>query len=93
MRGALRRFVIGTAWAIAALVLIAGACLYVVVAYSETTRELVCNGHWNGTTFEPETAYVQLKEYRPWVKLWSNRQGRVLVQTDKRTMSGAIRLP
>lgn len=57
------------------LAVLGGAGLYVVVNHSEARQELVCNGHWKDAPHENETAYVELNEYRPWVRLWSNAHG------------------
>lgn len=65
------------------LSVVAGAGLYVVMNYSEARQELMCEGHWKHRPEEKETAYVELNEYRPWVRLWSNNQGNMKVQTDK----------
>jgi hypothetical protein len=64
-----------------------GAGLYVVVNYSEARQELVCKGHWKDAPQENETAYVEVNEYRPWVRLWSNTRGNMRAQTDKRAMT------
>jgi len=69
------------------LVIISAVGLYVMVNHSEIRQELVCSGHWKDAPTEPETAYLQLNEYRWWVRLWSNKQGNAKVQTDKRAMS------
>ena len=69
------------------LAAVAGAGLYVVVNHSEARQELVCKGHWKDEPQENETAYVELNEYRPWVRLWSNTRGNMQAQTDKRAMT------
>jgi hypothetical protein len=61
--------------------------LYVIVNHSELRQELVCKGYWKAAPNQIETAYVQLNEYRWWVRLWSNNRGNANVQTDKRPMS------
>lgn len=69
------------------LAAVAGAGFYVVVNHSEVRQELVCNGHWKDEPQANETAYVELNEYRPWVRLWSNARGNMKAQTDKRAMT------
>lgn len=66
--------------------------LYVLVNHSAVQRDLTCSGHWRDEPEKKETAYVQLNEYRWWVKLWaaSNSAGDAKVQTDKRALSEYI---
>lgn len=77
------KVIIGLALAVAAV-------LYVVFEHSEARQELVCKGYWKDSPSESETAYVQLNEYRWWVRLWSNNQGNLLVQTDTRPLTDFI---
>lgn len=63
--------------------LLVGIGLYVVVFHSAVRQELVCKGHWKSNPSDPETAFVQIEEYRPWVGLWSSSGGNVKVATDK----------
>lgn len=73
---------------LAGIVVIAAAALYVVVNHSAARQELVCKGHWKDAPEASDTAYVQLNEYRPWIRLWSGPHGDVKVQTDKRAEVG-----
>ncbi len=66
------------------------ACLFIVVNYSEARQDLICKGHWKEAPSESETAYVQLNEYRWWVRLWSDSNGNAKMQTDRRAMSEYI---
>ena len=73
--------------ALVGLAVIAAVGLYIVGNYSELRQELVCAGHWKDAPTENETTYVQLNEYRWWVRLWSNTHGNATVQTDKHGLS------
>jgi len=64
--------------------------LYIIANHSAAQRELTCSGHWRDQSENKETAYVQLNEYRWWVRLWSDRQGNAVLQTDKRALSDYI---
>jgi hypothetical protein len=77
----------GTLKSLAVLAVAGGVALYVVFNHSEVRQELACKGHWKDAPQENDTAYVQLNEYRPWVRLWSNSHGNMLAQTDKRAMT------
>ena len=69
------------------LVVVTAIGLYLIVTQSAVRQELICKGHWKDAPDEAETAYVQLNEYRWWVRLWSNNRGNANVQTDKRAVS------
>lgn len=86
----MRRFIIVSMKAVAVLALIVAAGLYIVVNHSEVRQELVCSGHWKSAPSESEKAYVQLNEYRWWVRLWSDSNGNATVQTNRRAMSEYI---
>jgi hypothetical protein len=60
------------------LAFIAGLGLYVMVNHSQARQELVCKGHWKDAPQESETAYVDLNEYRWWVRLYDNPRGGVV---------------
>jgi hypothetical protein len=82
----MRQVLAGILKIIAVAVLLVGVCFYVVVNYSELTQELTCKGYWKelGQNKEvAEVAHVQLTEYRWWVRLWSESNGNVKVQTEK----------
>lgn len=86
----MRRFIIASMKAIAFLALTVTAGLYIVVNHSEIRQELICKGHWKEEPSASETAYVQLNEYRWWVRLWADSNGNAKVQTDRRAMSEYI---
>ena len=80
----MKRVLIG----IAIAVFLAALCLYVVFDHSTLTQELTCSGHWKDQEQIAETAHVRLTEYRRWVHLWSNSDGQMSFQTEKRALGG-----
>jgi hypothetical protein len=91
MEGGMGRFLRGAAKLVAALAVLVGAGFYVLAYHSTVAQELVCKGHWKDQPSEPETAYVDLTEYRWWLNLFNEitsnspgPEGHAKVQTDKK---------
>ena len=75
------RFLKVAATIILSLIVLAGGVLYVLANHSVKETDLTCEGAW-GEGGSPETAYVVLTEYRPWI-IWTDSDGELQVQTDK----------
>jgi hypothetical protein len=59
----------------------------VIVNHSGVQSFYICNGEARtGTRAIPETGYLQLTTWRPWVHLWSNHDGEVRIELDQQTM-------
>jgi hypothetical protein len=66
-----------------AVVVVCAGLLYIVINHSTITRELTCVGSLtNGSDRLPDTAHVQLIEYRWWVHLWSDSDGNAKAQLE-----------
>jgi hypothetical protein len=64
------------------LALVAGS-LYVLANHSEVEASYICDGEVrSGGVTSPETAYLELITYRPWI-IWGDHDGRVWVELDR----------
>ena len=65
----------------AILIGVLGAVFFVLVNYSAVEKNFTCEGKLGD---QPDIAYVVLSEYRWWVRLWSDSDGDLKLQFDKR---------
>jgi hypothetical protein len=69
------------------LLLLAAFGFYIVVNHSEVRVSYVCEGETRASgVATPETAYFELINWRPWVKLWSDRDGMAWMELDRAAM-------